>query len=213
MENGLALPLVPLIEAACDNYAAMPDGPTFTAAPGDLASQLVAFFGDRLKVHLRDTGARHDLIDAVYALDGRDDIARVVRRVVALAAFLDGEDGANLLTGYRRAANIVRAEARKAKDGLDLTAPYDIALLHEPAEQALAARVAPAATAATACVARDDFVGAMRALADLRAPVDLFFEDVKVNADDPALRLNRLRLLEAFRRAVDHVADFAKIGG
>ena len=210
-ENGLALPLVPVITDACVAYAAPAGAPAFVAPPAELATQLVIFFGDRLKVHLRDTGARHDLIDAVYALEGRDDLARVMRRVAALAAFLDGEDGANLLTGYRRAANIVRAEARRTKD--DLVGAPDVGLLHEPAEQALAERLPAVAAEAEALVARDDFAGAMRTLAALRQPIDRVFEDVKVNADDPALRLNRLRLLEGFRRAVDGVADFSKIGG
>ena len=190
----------------------MPGAPAFVASPDELAVQLVAFFGDRLKVYLRDTGARHDLIDAVYALDGRDDLARVMRRVAALAAFLGGEDGANLLAGYRRAANIVRAEVRK-KDGLDLSAAYDRALLKEPAEIALADELPRPGSNFYLLFERDDFAGAMQVLASLRQPIDRFFEDVKVNDDDSALRLNRLRLLEAFRGVVDRVADFSKIAG
>ena len=181
---------------------------------GPVPNDLLAFFAERLKVHLRETKARHDLIDAVFGSAGSDDFALVVRRVAALGAFLGTDEGANLLAGYRRAANILKAEEKKApKEAAGYAEPFDPALLAEPAEKALAATLSPAAVDAAACVAREDFEGAMRALAALRAPLDLFFDDVTVNAPEPALRLNRLRLLNGFRDAVHEVADFARIGG
>ena len=158
------------------------------------ALDLLAFFADRLKVYLREKGARHDLIDAVFALPGQDDLLMIVRRVEALGRFLDTEDGKNLLAGHRRAANILRAEEKKDGAGA-FDGPHDPALLALPEEQALAETLARAETEAAACVEREDFEGAMRAMALLRAPVDRFFDKVTVNADDPALRLNRLRLL------------------
>jgi len=175
-----------------------------------IAASLLAFFADRLKVYLRDKGARHDLIDAVFALPGQDDLLTIVWRVEALGKLLDSEDGKNLLAGYRRAANILRAEEKK--DGAGAFArPHDAALLALPAEKALADALASARAAARERVAREDFEGAMRALASLRPPVDAFFVDVTVNADDPALRMKRL--LGELRDAVHEVADFSRIVG
>ncbi len=177
-----------------------------------LAPHLFAFFADRLKVYLRDKGARHDLIDAVFALPGQDDLLLIVRRVEALGKLLDAEDGRNLLAGYRRAANILRAEEKK--DGAQAFAgAHDPALLVLPAEKDLADVLAAAGAAARERVAREDFEGAMRALATLRAPVDAFFLDVTVNADEKDLRLNRLRLLNELREAMHAVADFSKVAG
>ncbi|MHC2088152.1 glycine--tRNA ligase subunit beta [Methylobacterium sp. CM6244] len=178
--------------------------------PGDLLN----FFADRLKVYLRDQGARHDLIDAVFALPGQDDLLMVVRRVEALGKFLETDDGRNLLAGYKRAANILRIEEKK--DGRSYEAEPDrvaIAASGEPEEQALSEALVTAREAASAAVAAEDFSGAMRALSILRAPVDAFFEKVIVNADDPALRENRLALLNALRAATREVADFSKIEG
>jgi glycyl-tRNA synthetase beta chain len=174
------------------------------------AIDLMGFFADRLKVHLRDQGARHDLIDAVFALPGQDDLLMIVRRVAALGAFLDTDDGKNLLAGYRRAANILKAEEKK---GESFAGAYDPALLQQAEEKALAAALETASTDAAAYVAAEDFEAAMRALSRLRAPVDAFFTAVTVNADDPALRVNRLRLLGRLRDAVHTVADFSRIGG
>ncbi|CAA2103861.1 Glycine--tRNA ligase beta subunit [Methylobacterium bullatum] len=174
----------------------------------------LAFFADRLKVYLRDQGARHDLIDAVFALPGQDDLLMVVRRVEALGQFLETDDGRNLLAGYKRAANILRIEEKK--DGRSYEAEPDraaIAASGEPEEQALSEALVAARDSASAAVAAEDFSGAMRALSILRAPVDAFFEKVIVNADDPALRENRLALLNALRAATREVADFSKIEG
>ena len=178
-----------------------------------LATELLAFFADRLKVYLREKGARHDLIDAVFALPGQDDLLMVVRRVDALAKFLDTDDGRNLLAGYKRAANILRIEEKK--DGHAFDTPPDAALAAEgvPEEQALALALDGARQDASAAVAAEDFEGAMRALSRLRAPVDAFFDKVTVNAEDPRLRENRLRMLGALRAATREVADFARIEG
>jgi len=134
----------------------------------------------------------------------------IVRRVDALGKFLDTDDGKNLLAGYRRAANILRIEEKKDGAGA-FDAAHDPALLKQDEERALAAALRRATKDATAAIAREDFEAAMRALSTLRAPVDAFFDKVTVNADDPQLRVNRLRLLNELRRAVHEVADFAKI--
>jgi len=233
LENGLRLPLKFVLQSAMPRHprhreeprrgdAAIQGGVERPAAPGSLrsarddeeaaVSDLLAFFADRLKIYLRDKGARHDLIDAVFALPGQDDLLMIVRRVEALGNLLDSEDGKNLLTGYRRAANILRAEEKKDGEGA-FTGHHDPALLALPAEKDLADVLAAAGAAARERVAREDFEGAMRALSSLRAPVDAFFLDVTVNADDPALRLNRLRLLNELREAMHAVADFSKVAG
>ena len=204
LENDLRLRLDAVVVGA---QASLPGG-----ANAGARVDLLAFFADRLKVYLRDKGARHDLIDAVFALDGQDDLLMIVKRVEALAAFLDMEDGKNLLAGYKRAANILKAEEKKEKDA-SFDAAYAGSADAPDAEKALASAVASATSAAAACVAKEDFAGAMKALAALRAPVDTFFEDVTVNDADAGKRLNRLRLLSALRGAVHTVADFSKIGG
>jgi glycyl-tRNA synthetase beta chain len=182
------------------------------AGRGAVEADLLAFFADRLKVYLRDQGARHDLIDAVFALPGQDDLLMIVRRVEALGKFLDSDDGRNLLAGYRRAANILRIEEKKDGRGA-FAAAHDPALIKQDEERALADALQRATKDATAAIAREDFEAAMRALSTLRAPVDAFFDKVTVNADDAHLRTNRLRLLNELRRAVHEVADFSKIVG
>jgi glycyl-tRNA synthetase beta chain len=175
-------------------------------------AELLLFFADRLKVYLREKGARYDLIDAVFALPGQDDLLMIVRRVEALGKLLDTEDGKNLLVGYRRAANIVKAEEKKDGEGA-FSGAHDAKTLKLEEEKSLADALAVASAEAREKVAREDFEGAMRALASLRAPVDAFFEKVTVNTDDPALRLNRLRLLGELREAMHVVADFSRIAG
>jgi glycyl-tRNA synthetase beta chain len=175
---------------------------------------LLEFFADRLKVYLRDQGARHDLIDAVFALEGQDDLLMIVRRVEALGRFLDTEDGRNLLAGYRRAANILRIEEKK--DGRSYDEAPDLEIVNAQGqieEKALAVVLHGARQEAAAAVEAEDFEGAMRALSRLRQPVDAFFEKVTVNASDPALRANRLRLLNSIREATRTVADFSRIEG
>lgn len=175
-------------------------------------ADLLAFFADRLKVYLRDRGARHDLVDAVFALEGQDDLVLIVKRVEALSDFLGTEDGANLLAGYRRATNILRIEEKKDGEGAFDAAPDD-KLFTQDEEKALAAAIATATKAAKAAVAKEDFAAAMSALASLRAPVDAFFEHVTVNADDAKVRANRLKLLAQIRAALHAVADFSKVEG
>ena len=172
---------------------------------------LMSFFADRLKVQLREQGARHDLVDAVFALEGQDDLLMIVRRVEALAKFLDSDDGKNLLAGVKRASNILRIEEKK--DGKSYAGAPDAKLLTLAEEKALAAAVATAKSEAAAAVAKEDFAAAMTALAKLRPFVDAFFDKVTVNADDKAVRANRLTLLNEIREATRAVADFSKIEG
>jgi glycyl-tRNA synthetase beta chain len=181
-------------------------------AKGEIVRQLLnEFLGDRLKVHQRETGARHDLIDAVFALPGQDDLALIVKRVEALGTFLATDDGANLLAGVKRASNILAIEEKK--DKTSYTGEPDGELLAEPAERALASAIAKAKFDTNAAIAVESFTGAMNALAELRAPVDAFFEKVTVNVPDPALRANRLKLLSEIRAATLNVADFSRISG
>jgi glycyl-tRNA synthetase beta chain len=174
---------------------------------------LLSFFHDRLKVMLREQGARHDLVDAVLANgEANDDLLLVVQRVTALGKFLETEDGKSLLAGFKRAANILRAEEKKDGEGA-FEAAADPALLAEPSEKALHAALSTAGEAAGMALQKQDFAAAMRAMAGLRAPVDAFFDAVMVNADDAAIRKNRLALLAALRRVTRQVADFGKIAG
>jgi len=173
--------------------------------------ELLAFFADRLKVQLREQGAKADLVDAVFSLGGQDDLVLIVRRVEALGKFLDTEDGKNLLAGFKRASNILRDEEKKSGGRFD--GAIDAGLLDEAEEKALASAVDTAIPAATGAVKAEDFEAAMSELARLRAPVDAFFEKVLVNAPDQAVRANRLRLLNKIREATLAVADFSKVGG
>jgi glycyl-tRNA synthetase beta chain len=180
-----------------------------------ISTDLLAFFADRLKVHLREKGARHDLIDAVFSLGGQDDLALIVKRVEALGEFLKTDDGANLLTGVRRAINIVRDEEKK--DNRSWAGAADPKLLREPHEKALFEAIQKVKKDTAAAINVENFAGAMRALAELRAPVDAFFDKVTVNVagvpDAAALRANRLALLSEIRAATHTVADFSKIAG
>ena len=180
-------------------------------SPAEIADDLLSFFADRLKVFLRDQGKRHDLIDAVFALGGQDDLALIVRRVEALDTFLKTDDGANLLAGVKRAANILAIEEKKDKKSY--AGAYDLSLLQETEETALAAAIEAVKQDTVAAIQVENFAGAMRALSELRAPVDRFFDKILVNADDPKIRENRLRLLSEIRAATQTVADFSKISG
>jgi glycyl-tRNA synthetase beta chain len=183
------------------------------AAVGEMLANAVvdvrAFLVDRLKTQLRDQGARHDLVDAVFALKGQDDLLMVVRRVEALGKFLDTEDGKNLLAGTKRASNILAIEEKKDKRNFG-GAPSP-ALYKLTEEKALAKAIDQVKSAATAAVAKEDFAAAMRAMAKLRPAVDAFFDKVKVNDDDAKVRENRLKLLNEIRAATRAVADFSKI--
>ena len=176
---------------------------------------LLAFLAERLKVQLREQGKRHDLVDAVFAL-GDDDLVRIVARVEALSAFLNTEDGASLLAGYRRAANILKAEEKKDPAIAAAVAAGEApasARLTLPAEQALHHAIATVGPAAAEAMAAEQFEAAMASLARLRAPVDGFFEAVLVNDADPSLRRNRLLLLAHVRRTINAIADFGRIEG
>eukprot|EP00873_Tetraselmis_striata_P032612 jgi/Tetstr1/452876/TSEL_039912.t1 len=171
---------------------------------------LLSFFHDRLKVSLRDFGARHDLVDAVISSD-TDDILQIVSRVAALSSLLAAEDGKALLAGYKRAANILTAEEKK--DGRAYADPIDAGRLSTPEEQSLGTAIAQARTDVTARLENDDYAGAISVLASLRTPVDAFFESVLVNDPDPAIRANRLNLLASLRDTMHLVADFSKVAG
>ena len=195
--------------------------------PEDVLRDLLSFFADRLKVQLREQGARHDLVDAVLALGARhadaatgdeklqDDLLLIVRRVEALGRFLDTEDGRNLLAGYKRATSIIRIEEKR--DAREYAGRPDPALYRQDEERAMARAIDTAKAEAGAAVAREDFEAAMRAMAKLRPHVDAFFDKVTVNvADGPdrqKLRENRLKLLGEIRDATRAVADFSRIEG
>jgi glycyl-tRNA synthetase beta chain len=195
LENGIRLPL--LKQRSSQGQA--------------VADNLLAFFADRLKVHLREQGARHDLIDAVFSLPGQDDLLMIVARVNALGNFLDTEDGEHLLVGTKRAINILRIEEKK--DGKSYNQAPDAKLLELKEERALAKAVDEVEREAEAAIAKEDFEAAMAAMAKLRNPVDEFFDNVTVNTDDAKLRENRLRLLNRIRATTSTVADFSKIEG
>jgi glycyl-tRNA synthetase beta chain len=202
-ENALRLSLMKVAASALAGLSVKP------ADAQKLPSDLLAFFADRLKVQLRDQGARHDLVDAVFALGGQDDLLMIVRRVEALGKFLDSDDGKNLLAGTKRASNILSIEEKKDKRTFD-GAP-DAALYSLGEEKALAKAIGEVKAEASTAVAKEDFAAAMSAMAKLRPPVDAFFDKVRVNDDDAKVRENRLKLLNEIRSATRAVADFSKI--
>ncbi|MFC5066726.1 glycine--tRNA ligase subunit beta [Flaviflagellibacter deserti] len=205
LDNALRANLLTVIDLVLDGFLKID-------AKAGLSPDLLAFFADRLKVQLREQGARHDLVDAVFSLGNQDDLVLIVRRVEALAAFLGTDDGKNLLAGYKRATNILRIEEKKDGEGAFDAAP-DPSLVREVEESDLIVALERAETAALDAVHREAFEEAMQALSELRAPVDAFFDKVTVNADQPALRHNRLKLLAKLRAATRAVADFSKIEG
>lgn len=175
-----------------------------------IVDNLLSFFADRLKQYLRDQGKRHDLIDAVFAL-GEDDLVAITNRVDALQSFLGSEDGANLLAGFKRAANILKAEEKK--DGTTYQGTVNPELLTESQEKDLFAALQNGETKAGAALTSEDFEAAMGVLSSLRGPIDAFFDHVTVNAEDVAVRQNRLYLLSQIRSVLGQVADFTKIEG
>ncbi|QPF90051.1 glycine--tRNA ligase subunit beta [Bradyrhizobium commune] len=203
VENALRLSLMKVAASALAGLSVKP------ADAEKLPGDLLAFFADRLKVQLREQGARHDLVDAVFALGGQDDLLMIVRRVEALGKFLESDDGKNLLAGTKRASNILSIEEKKDKRTFD-GAP-DAALYSLAEEKALAKAIGEVKAEASTAVAREDFAAAMSAMAKLRPPVDAFFEKVRVNDDDAKVRENRLKLLNEIRSATRAVADFSKI--
>ena len=209
LENKVRLSLLKTTKSAA---AAIKTGTRHAAVNrAQLPADLLVFFADRLKVQLREQGARHDLVDAVFALEGQDDLLLIVRRVEALAQFLDSEDGKNLLAGYRRATNIIRIEEKK--DNRHYTGAPQAKLYREAEEKTLAKVIETAEADASRAIAKEDFAAAMGAMAKLRPSVDSFFDKVTVNVDDKPLRENRLKLLNQIREATGAVADFSKIEG
>ena len=208
VENELRLPLADALENALAGYGTMlPQEPGVDAT----REALLAFFADRVKAHLRERGVRHDLVNAVFAVGGGDDLVRLLARVDALKHFLDSEDGANLLTAYRRAASILRIEEKK--DGQRYVGEPDPPHFAEAEERNLHERISKASTQAENLLRVEYFEATMAAMAALREPVDSFFDHVTVNCDDPALRRNRLLMLSQIRSTLDRVADFSKIEG
>ncbi len=212
LQNELRLPVRQLVAWA--NAATSSNAATLLAGEMvALTEEVPPFFADRLKVLLRDQGKRHDLVDAVFAL-GDDDLVRIVARVEALDGFLKTEDGRNLLAGYKRAANILKAETKKnPKEAEGYGGPVDPALFAAPEEKALHAALESAAPRVATELESEHFEAAMAALAGLRGPVDAFFDRVLVNADDAAVRQNRLRLLSQVQGAMGQVADFSQVAG
>lgn len=205
LENRLRLPLKQVFASAVGSYGRWPEDPAVHNAP----AELLAFFADRLKVHLRERGVRHDLISAVFAVGEEDDLVRLLARADALQGFLTTEDGANLLAGYRRAGNIVAIEEKR--DGRSYDGEPDPAALVEPAEVELYRALAQARAEIDRALAAEDFAAAMTALASLRGPVDRFFNAVMVNVEEPRLRANRLLMLGRIRAGLGRVADFSLI--
>ncbi|MCT2400762.1 glycine--tRNA ligase subunit beta [Novosphingobium mangrovi (ex Huang et al. 2023)] len=237
LQNGLRFRLERVLLASCGDDLVKFEKIFF----GKVELNLASFFADRLKVQQKEAGVRHDLIDAVFALGGEDDLVRLLARVHALQAFVETEDGTNLLAGYKRAANILKKEDWKGvpastgtviertgdEDPLEnvddpdmrdvyaaeIEAQKTLSYTPEAAEKALIDALDSAAPQAADAVAKEDFAGAMAALATLRNPIDAFFAEVTVNDPDPVKRDTRFALLDTFRVAVHNVADFSRIGG
>ncbi|MFT6557360.1 glycine--tRNA ligase subunit beta [Sneathiella sp.] len=202
LENGLRLPLTKLFTTA--GQLQLVDGKLDP-------EELLAFFADRLKVHLKEQNIRHDYVAAVFALGGTSDLVRLMDQVTALSNFLETDDGANLLIAYRRATNILKIEEKK--DGVSYNQVPDESKLKEPVEKKLFDRIEEVAGLLSAALGADAFEAAGKAAATLRKPVDAFFDDVIVNAEEAEVRVNRLRLLSGIRNALDQLADFTKIEG
>lgn len=206
LENDLRLSLGDLLAAGYDGYAV-----DLKVKKEDVVADLLAFFADRLKVHLKDRGVRHDLVAAVFALGGEDDLVRLMARVEALSKFLASEDGANLLTAYKRAANMVRIEEKK--DGVSFGGDVGAAGQSQQEAKALFDGIVQVESLVSDSLAQEDFSGAMSALSTLRAPVDAFFDKVTVNAEDSAVRSANLNLLARVGKTMDALADFAQVEG
>jgi len=206
LENDLRLALSDVFAVAFDSY-----GAALKSSKEDVISDLLVFFADRLKVHLKERGVRHDLISAVFALGNEDDLVRLMHRVDALGNFLASDDGANLLTAYKRAANIVRIEEKK--DGQSFAGDFDSAALAATEAQTLATELADKEGVVLEHLKAEDFAAGMTALAGLRQPVDVFFDKVTVNAEAAEERAANLGLLARIGKAMDQVADFSKIEG
>lgn len=213
LENGLRLPLRGTLLKAYWGYNETVPGFEKTLAGGHkpkiLERELLDFFADRLKVHLRDRGVRHDHVEAVFALGDEDDLVRLIARVDALSGFLASDDGENLVAAFKRASNIVAIEEKK--DGRSFDGDIVVDKLAQDEERALVEGLSVSSKRANTAIEAEKYVEAMEAMAILRAPVDLFFDKVTVNADDADIRANRLRLLSQFRSTLGQIADFSRI--
>ena len=203
VENKLRMPLLTVFGKAATLYG--DPGKSFQS------EGLLSFFADRLKIHLREKGVRHDLITAVFALSGEDDLVRLLARVEALTTFVASHDGVNMLTAYKRAANIVAIEEKR--DHVTYDEKADRSLLEQDEEKAMALALDETILKVVSAINAEDFEGAMGALSALRKTVDIFFEDVKVNVDNTKIRINRLKLLSEIRATMNLVADFTQIEG
>ncbi len=210
LDNGLRIPLSPILDKALKAQPPQP-GQLTLDPPLPQRQQLLDFFADRLKVFLREQGVRHDHVAAIFALGDEDDLVRLLARVRALKDFLGSDDGANLLSAYRRASRIVGIEERK--EGASYRDAVDPSLLEVSEEKLLVERLGQVGVSSGSLLAKEDFTGAMAEMARLRHPVDEFFEKVTVNTDSRTLRANRLRLLAQIWATLDRVADFSKIEG
>ena len=181
------------------------------SVPETCAADLLAFFHDRLKVHLKDEGIRHDVIDACLAMPGSDDLALVVARARALQGFMGSEDGTNLVQGFKRANNILTQA--EEKDGVEYSFGADLKFTETEEERALFAALDAAEARIAPAMAAEDFAAAMSAMASLRAPIDAFFTAVQVNADNQIVRRNRLNLLARIRKICLLVADLTRLEG
>jgi glycyl-tRNA synthetase beta chain len=209
VENGLRLPLNPVFGVAHQLVGHFIKGHGDRRDQRQVAGELLDFFADRLKVALKERGVRHDLVDAVFALGGEDDLVRLLARVAALQDFLATDDGANLLTAYRRAANILRIEEKR--DGASYDGAPDPSLFEQAEERDLAQALETAGTAVDPLIEGEQFRKAMTIYAALRPTVDAFFERVTVNSPHVALRQNRLQLLSRIRSTLNKIAEFSRI--
>jgi len=201
-----------VIRLILENKVRLPLSEVFAKVDGAaVGDDLLSFFADRLKVHLKAEGVRHDLIDAVFALGGEDDLVRLLARVEALSAFVGTDDGANLLAAHKRAANILRIEEKK--DGVSYAGAPDAALLTQEEERALSQALASAGVEGHTLTRAENFKDAMTVLAKVRPPLDAFFDAVRVNADEKNVRENRLKLLSQILTVTGEIADFSKIEG
>jgi glycyl-tRNA synthetase beta chain len=213
LENDLRLPLREALMKAYQGYNHVLLDFENTLAGGHksevVVDELFGFFADRLKVHLRERGVRHDHVEAVFALGNEDDFVRLIARVDALTGFLASDDGENLVAAFKRASNIVAIEEKK--DGMSFDGNIAADKLTQDEERTLVSGLSAAAAQALAAIGAEKYVEAMEAMSTLRTPVDLFFDKVTVNDEDPDIRANRLRLLSQFRSTLGQIADFSRI--
>ncbi|SCA56886.1 Glycine--tRNA ligase beta subunit [Candidatus Terasakiella magnetica] len=211
LENNLRLNLLKVFSEAHTAFSTVNGLNSVPSNTAQNEQNLLDFFADRLKVHLKDEGIAHDMITAVFSKGGEDDLVRLLARVKALKEFLSSDDGANLVAAYRRAMNIVRIEEKK--DGVKYNEAVEASLLEQDEEQKLFEKLEPVMGTLGSALKEERFAEAMAALATLRGPVDAFFDKVTVNCENADVRANRLRLLSQIGHALDGIADFSKLEG